>query len=116
MNDYDWDLIRQAFSAAEQAEPEPELDPATIELSDWSEARRSFGLGTHDIGGDFLGVDQGGGDWPDWRHPVEQPEHVDTSMGEYAAERAAAGIKTASAVFGAASPQPRGNPSPHRIT
>jgi hypothetical protein len=112
-----WTSIRTTafFAAGEQAEAAPEaVDPAAIELTDWGQRRAEMGLGGFDS--DFIGIDDGAG-LPDWRQrPIEQPEAEQTALGQYAAtERAAAGIKTASAVFGASQPQPRRNPSPWSV-
>ena len=109
-----WTSIRTTafFAAAEPVEPEPEPDAASVPLDSWAEVRTSkFGLGTHDTG-DFIGVDQGGGDWPDWQHPVQPEQAEPTEMDEYAATRTA---RTASAVFGCPAPTPRSNTSPWAV-
>jgi hypothetical protein len=112
-----WTAIRVTafFAAAEQAETEPDtIDPVTIELADWAEHREQLGLGSHGTG-DFIGLGDDRSGLPSWQHPVNQPEPEPTPMETYATERAGAGIKTASAVFGASQPQPRRNSSPWSV-
>jgi hypothetical protein len=113
-----WTNIRESafFAAAESVEPEPEpVDPAAIELDQWHARRGELGV-VDSANADFIGLtaaDSSG--LPDWRHPV-QPEQAEPSeMDAYAADRVAAGIKTASDVFGADQPQPRRNASPWSI-
>lgn len=112
-----WTNIRStAFFAAAEAEAEAEtVDPAAIELAEWAEHRAELGLGSHDTG-DWVGLGEDRSGLPDWRQPVEQPEPQLSAMDEYAGgERAAAGIKTASDVFGVSPPRPRTHSSPYSI-
>lgn len=108
-----WASIRQTafFADAEPAEAEPVLDPTDVPLNQWGARRTELGLA--DSGNaDFIGLtaDDSSG-LPDWRHPV-QPEQVEpTDLDRHIEARAAAGIKTASSVFGATAPQPRSNAS-----
>jgi hypothetical protein len=112
-----WAGIRQTafFAGAEQVEAEPDtVDPAAIELADWAEHREQLlGLGGYDTG-DFIGLGDSSG-LPDWRHPFV-PEQVEpTDPDQHIEARAAAGVKTASAVFGADPPRPRRNSSPWSV-
>ena len=115
---YPWDEVRAHFDAAAasaETDAEPEhLDPADVAMSEWSEHRAEMGLGGHDTG-DWIGLSDDRSGMPDWRHPV-QPEQVEpTDLDRHITVRAAAGIKTASSVFGATAPQPRSNASPWSI-
>ena len=109
-----WTSIRTTafFDAAAGQEPEPEqLDPADVELADWSEHRAEMGLGSYDGSGDFvnLGADQSG--LPDWRRPT-MPEQVEfTDLDRHAEDRAAAGIPDLND-FGLPAGNPRSNASP----
>jgi hypothetical protein len=112
-----FDGIRTAFftDAASEAAAEPAApDAVAIELSDWADNRAALGIRHQDS--DFIGLsetdDRSG--FPSWR--TQQPEQIEfTEMDHYAEERTAAGIKTASAVFGAAPAQPRTHSSPYSI-
>jgi hypothetical protein len=112
-----WTSIRATafFATAEPAEAELDaVDPVTIELADWAEHREELGLGSHDTG-DFIGLGDDRSGLPSWRHSIEQPDPELTPMDTYAAERASAGIRSASCVFQASQPQPRTHSSPWSI-
>lgn len=112
----DWfDQIREHFFGAAGTD-EPEAVPAGptaedlsgLSLGDFGEQRAALGIKNQT---DFIGVgDDDASGLPDWRNPIHLvPEQ--TPMDQYAVERAAAGIKETSAVFGAAPPRPRVNRS-----
>jgi hypothetical protein len=116
-----FDTIRQSFddAAAAEAAAEPAAPSAEdingLSLDDYAGQREQLGI-RHQAS-DFIGLsetdDRSG--FPSWR--TQQPEQIEfTEMDHYAEERTAAGIKTASAVFGAAPAQPRVNASPWSVT
>jgi hypothetical protein len=120
-SNYPWDLIRARYDAAAGTEPAPEAAPGPtaedisgLKLADFGEQREQLGI-RHQAS-DFIGLGSGddGSGMPDWRRPRYE-EVVISPMDQYAGERTAAGIKTASAVFGAEPAQPRVNASPWSV-
>lgn len=114
-----WDEIRRSFDAAAavaEAAAEPAVpDAAAIELSDWADNRAGLGIRHQDS--DFIGLsaDDDVSGFPSWRSSA-MPEQVEFSeLDRYAEERAAAGIRNASSVFGVDAPQPRQNASPWSV-
>jgi hypothetical protein len=123
-SNYPWDLIRASFDAAAGTEPEAELpagltgpsteDISGLKLADFGEQREQLGIRHQES--DFLGIsaDDDRSGFPSWRTPVvEQVEF--TEMDHYAEERAVAGIRDASDIFGAEPAQPRVNASPWSV-
>jgi hypothetical protein len=116
-----WSQVRVAFNSAEASEPAAEPAPLSAEdidglsLDAFGEQRAALGIRHQDS--DFIGLGSNSGSgFPDWRHPTMPEEFEISELDEYAAtERAAAGIQTASSVFGAAPPTPRTHSSPYSI-
>lgn len=112
-----WAKVRAEFLNAAQPEAEPPVGPAVEEIAgmgmaEFGEARGQLGIKSADSDFVLLGDDQSG--LPSWQHPI----HVEpdpTPMSEHAEARAAAGIKTASAVFGCEPVTPRTHPTPYTI-
>lgn len=109
-----FDGIRAAFFTDAEPEAEPVVTADDIPLDAWATRRGELGLGGKDT--DFIGIDDevSASGMPDWRHPAYE-EVVISAMDHYADEREELGIKTASAVFGAAPAQPRTHSSPYSI-
>lgn len=113
-----WEGIRQTpfFTPEPAPEPEPVLDPADVPLSDWAENRSALGI-RHQAG-EFFGLstnDASGSGFPDWREGPVQVEQEPSELEAYSAERAAAGIRSASSVFGVYQRDPRSNSSPWSV-
>lgn len=91
-----------AFAAETPPEPEPQLSPEDVALSDWEENRAQLGIPDSS---DFIGI----GPW----QPAERYEHhEETELEKYAKERTQLGVKDAPQ---SSAGNVRANPSPYRI-
>jgi hypothetical protein len=116
-----WTTVRAAFFTDAEIEPEPEpgLSAEDIDdmgLDEFGEKRAAMGI-RHQAG-DFIGLssnDDDGSGFPSWRETPVHEQVEPTDLDRHIEAREAAGIKTASAVFGVNAAQPRSHSSPYSI-